>query len=186
MREALREVDNGVRHDASVAACAHLTDLDAFRHASVVMLYTPLANEVDLTAAALHCFRTGRIVCVPRVNWERRDMEPVEVRSFDDEVMTLDERGLPAPQDGAPLPPSMVELVVVPGLAFDPNGNRLGRGLRYYDRFLRRLRPSATTVGLAFDIQIVDEVPAPERDMSVDVVVTDRRVTHVARARSRR
>lgn len=186
MREALRAVDNGVRHVASAAACAHLTDLDAFHNASVVMLYMPLANEVDLTAAALRCFRTGKTVCVPRVNWKREDMDPVEVTSFDDEVMAFDERGLPAPRNGAPLPPSMIDLVVVPGLAFDARGHRLGRGRRYYDRFLGRLRRSATTVGLAFDVQIVDEVPAADRDLSVDVVVTDHRVTHVARARARR
>jgi 5-formyltetrahydrofolate cyclo-ligase len=186
MEEALRAVDNGIRHDASAAACAHLTGLDAFRHASVVMLYTPLANEVDLTAAALRCFRTGKTVCVPRANWRRRDMDPVEITSFDDETMALDERGLPAPREGAPLPPSLIDLVVVPGLAFDAGGNRLGQGLRHYHRFVGRLRRSAVTVGVAFDVQIVDEVPAPERDVCVDVVVTDRRITHVARARSRR
>jgi 5-formyltetrahydrofolate cyclo-ligase len=186
MREALSAMNNGTRHDASAAACAHLTGLDAFRHASVVMLYMPLAHEVDLTSAALGCFRTGKTVCVPDVNWKRQDMEPVEIRSFDDEVMDIDENGLRVPRGGAPLPPSMVDLVVVPGLAFDPNGHRLGRGGGCYDRFLRRLRRSATTVGMAFDVQIVDAVPAHEQDMSVDIVVTDRRVTYAARSRSRR
>jgi 5-formyltetrahydrofolate cyclo-ligase len=186
MHEALRAVHNGVRHNASAAACAHLTGLDAFRHASVVLLYTPLANEVDLTAAALRCFRMGKTVCVPRVNPKREDMDPVEITSFDDEALPLDENGLPAPRNGAPVPPSMVDLVVVPGLAFDPHGHRLGQGRRFYDRFLGRLRRSATTVGLAFDVQMVDEIPAAERDLSVDIVVTDRRITHVSRARARR
>ena len=81
MREALAGMDNGCRHDASAAACTHLTSLDAFRHASVVMLYMPLAKEVDLTAAALSCFRMGKTVCVPRINWKRQDLEPVEVSS---------------------------------------------------------------------------------------------------------
>jgi 5-formyltetrahydrofolate cyclo-ligase len=186
MGEALAAIDNGCRHDASAAACLHLTSLDAFRHASVVMLYMPLASEVDLTAAALRCFRMGKTVCVPRINWKRQDMEPVEATSFDDEVMDIDEHGVRAPRNGAPLPPAMIDLVVVPGLAFDPNGNRLGRGGGCYDRFLRRLRRRTTTVGLAFDVQIIDMVPADERDMSVDIVVTDRRVTHAARSRSRR
>jgi len=186
MGEALAAIDNGCRHDASAAACSHLTSLDAFRHASVVMLYMPLANEVDLTAAALCCFRMGKTVCVPRINWKRQDMEPLEATSFDDEVMDIDEHGLRTPQSGAPLPPAMIDLVVVPGLAFDPHGNRLGRGSGCYDRFLGRLRRSTTTVGLAFDVQIIDMVPADERDMSVDIVVTDRRVTHAARTGSRR
>ncbi len=186
MRDALAAMDDGARHDASAAACSHLTSLDAFRHASVVMLYMPLANEIDLTSAAIRCFRTGKAVCVPRVNWKRQDMDPVEVSSFDDEVMDIDEHGLRMPRSGSPLLPTLIDLVVVPGLAFDPHGNRLGRGGGYYDRFLGRLRRSATTVGLAFDVQIIEVVPADERDMSVDIVVTDRRVTHAAGARSRR
>jgi 5-formyltetrahydrofolate cyclo-ligase len=186
MHDALTAMENGVRHDASAAACSHLTGLDPFRNASVVMLYMPLAHEVDVTAAALRCFRMGKTVCVPRINWKRQDMEPVEVSSFDDEVMDIDEHGLRAPRKGPPVPPAMIDLLVVPGLAFDPHGNRLDRGGRCYSRFLGRLRRSATTVGLAFDVQIIDTVPADERDMSVDVVVTDRRVTPVARARSRR
>ena len=63
---------------------------------------------------------------------------------------------------------------------------QLGRGGGFYDRFLRRLRRSATTVGLAFDIQIIDDVPADDRDFSVDIVVTDRRVTHAGGSRTRR
>ncbi|MHC4429114.1 MAG: 5-formyltetrahydrofolate cyclo-ligase [Planctomycetota bacterium] len=186
MRDALAAMDDRARHDASAAACSHLTSLDAFRHASVVMLYMPVANEVDLTSAALRCFRMGKTVCVPRVDWKRKDLDPVEVTSFDDEVMDTDENGERTPRSGAPLLPTMVDLVVVPGLAFDPLGHRLSRGVGYYDRFLGRLRRSATTVGLAFEVQIIESVPANEWDMSVDIVVTDRRVTHVARARSRR
>ena len=56
------------------------------------------------------------------------------------------------------LVPHLIDLVIVPGLAFDTTGNRLGRGGGFYDRFLRRLRRSATTVGLAFDAQVVDTV----------------------------
>ena len=186
MRDALAAMDDGARHDASAAACSNLTSLEAFRHASVVMLYMPVACEADLTSAALRCFRMGKTVCVPRVDWKRKDLDPVEVTSFDDEAVDTDENGQRTPPSGAPLLPTMVDLVVVPGLAFDPHGHRLSRGVGYYDRFLGRLRRSATTVGLAFDVQIIDSIPANERDMSVDIVVTDRRVTHAARARSRR
>ena len=121
MEEILGAVDNGQRHDASAAACWRLTGLDAFLHASVVMLYTPLAHDVDLTAAALCCFRNGKTVCVPRVNRNGRDLDPVEVTSFDDEAGAADDRGLTTPWIGAPLPPSMIDLVVVPGLGFWPS-----------------------------------------------------------------
>lgn len=185
MRTLLDDLDETSRHDGSAAACAHLTGLDAFKHASVVMLYMPLAGEVDLTPAAIRCFQDGKTVCVPRVDWKRRDMVPVEISSFDDEVMTTDDHGLRTPQGGRPLVPTLIDLVVVPGLAFDSSGNRLGRGGGFYDRFLRHLRRSAATVGLAFDVQIIDCVPADERDFGVDTIVTDRRVCHIGGSRTR-
>jgi len=173
------------RHDGSVAACSRLIALEVFQHASVVMLYMPLASEVDLTPVAIRCFQTGKTVCVPLVDWKRRDMEPVEVTSFDDHVMEVDEHGLRMPRGGAPIPPNLLDLVVVPGLAFDAHGHRLGRGGGYYDRFLGRLRRTAATVGLGFDVQITDEVPVDDGDVSVDIVVTDRRVTHARGSRTR-
>jgi 5-formyltetrahydrofolate cyclo-ligase len=164
------------RHDLSAAACARLTSLEVFRHAAVVMLYMPLATEIDLTPAAVRCFQMGKTVCVPKVDWTRRDMAAVEVNSFDDHVMDIDEHGLRSPRECRPILPSLIELVVVPGLAFDVYGNRLGRGGGYYDRYLRRLRSGTTVVALAFDWQIVDTVPADDRDMAVNLIVTDRRV----------
>ncbi len=59
MRQVLGAMDDAFRHDASADACSNLTGLEAFRHASVVMLYMPLPREVDLTPAAIGCFRTG-------------------------------------------------------------------------------------------------------------------------------
>ncbi len=186
MRETLAAMSDAERHDASIAVCSRLTNLEVFQHARVVMLYMPLANEVDLTPAAIRCFQTAKTVCVPRVDWKRRDMNPVEVTSFDDHVMDIDEHGLRTPRDGRPLVPTLIDLVVVPGLAFDARGHRVGRGGGYYDRFLSRLRRSATTVGLAFDAQIIDTVPADERDISVDLVVTERRVARASGSRANR
>lgn len=176
-RAALHTMSPEQHHAASVSACARLTSLEAFQHAGVVMLYMPLAGEVDVTPVAVRCFRDGKTVCVPKVDWSRRDMDAVEVTSLDDDVLDCDEHGVRAPRDCRPILPSIIELVVVPGLAFDPQGNRLGRGGGYYDRFLCRLRPGTTTVGLVFDQQIVDSVPRAKHDRAVDIIVTDRRVT---------
>ncbi len=176
MRSLLLDMDDASRHAASIRACDRLAGLEAFRTALVVMLYMPLETEVDLTSSALRCFQMGKTICVPRVDWERKDMVPVEVTSFDDRMDT-DEHGVRAPRYGRPVSPLLIDLVVVPGLAFDVAGHRLGRGGGYYDRFLSRMRPDATKVGLVFDEQIVDAVPTDPWDLTVDYVVTDRRVT---------
>jgi 5-formyltetrahydrofolate cyclo-ligase len=185
MRAMLAAMTPEERHTASSAACRRLVGLDAFRSASVVMLYMPMSSEVDTTSAALRCFQLGKVVCVPKVIWERKDMYAVEVNSIDDHYMEIDEHGIRTPRGGRLAVPESIDLVVVPGLAFDAGGNRLGRGSGFYDRFLARLRPSASAIGLAFDAQIIDEVPVDERDVRVNRVVTDRRVTVSRGSRTR-
>jgi len=185
MRQTLAALTPEQRAAASAAACQRLVALEPFVHATTVMLYMPLANEVDVTAAALKCFRAGQTVCVPKVDWDRKEMHPVEVTSFDDRVLDCDEHGVRTPKNGRLILLDAIDVVVVPALAYDPQGNRLGRGGGYYDRFLAKLRPGITTIGLVFDQQIVDDVPKNQRDMAVDIVLTDRRVTMAKAARTK-
>ena len=186
VKAKLASMTSQQKHDASANACKRLAELTPFQDASIVMLYMPMANEVDLTPVAIRCFQAGKTVCVPRVDWRRKDMDAVEVHSFDDHIMELDEHGLRTPREGAPMPSNLIDLVVVPGLAFDAHGHRLGRGGGYYDRFLSKLRRSATSIGLAFEAQMIDQVPINQDDVSVNIVVTDRRVTNAPRSRTPR
>ncbi|ADG67080.1 5-formyltetrahydrofolate cyclo-ligase [Planctopirus limnophila DSM 3776] len=69
-----------------------------------------------------------------------------------------------------------IDLVVLPGLAFDEQGRRLGQGRGYFDRLLMELNPHAIKVGLAFEVQMVEEVPVEEHDLPVDLVITESRM----------
>jgi 5-formyltetrahydrofolate cyclo-ligase len=186
MQAKLAAMSDEERHEASISACTRLAGLEVFKHAGLVMLYMPLAGEVDTTSLAIRCFQMGKNVCVPRMDWKRRDLSAVEVTGFDDHVMETDEHGLRSPRGGRPVVPESIDLVVVPALAFDAQGNRVGRAGGYFDRFLLRLKRSAVSVGLAFDGQIIDAAPVSERHVRLDVIVTDRRVSHARRSRSRR
>ncbi|MEM7229856.1 MAG: 5-formyltetrahydrofolate cyclo-ligase [Planctomycetota bacterium] len=177
MKDRLAALTDDQRRDMSVQACSRLVQDDAFVHASTIMMYMPIAREVDVTTIALACFRQNKTVCVPRVDWERKDMQPVEVSSFDDRVMDVDEHGIRSPRHARLVLPTQIDLLILPGLAFDAHGHRLGRGGGFYDRFLTRIRRNCTTIGIAFDVQIIDAVPNDDWDMSVDAVVTDRRVS---------
>ena len=179
--EQLTELDSVQRHSLSIAACRRVAELEVFSHALTVMFYMPISGEVDLTPLALSAFEQGKSVCVPRVDWNRHVMSPVEVNSFDDEDMETDERGIRTPVTGRPVPIREIDLVIVPGLAFDTHGRRLGRGGGFYDRFLSTLRGRTTTVGLVFDQQIAAIVPVDPHDVSVDLVVTDRRMSRRGR-----
>lgn len=169
------------RHDKSLRACRRVTELEVFQHASTLMMYMPLPAEVDVTPVAMKCFQLGMTVCVPRVDWRRKDMSAVEVQRFDDSEMDIDDHGLRTPRDGRLVIPSLIDLVILPGLAFDVRGNRLGRGGGYYDRFLSRVSRTTRRVAVCFDEQIVDAVPVINGDMRVDMVITDRRATRTGR-----
>ena len=70
----------------------------------------------------------------------------------------------------------MIDVVIVPGSAFDREGGRMGYGGGFYDAFLRRLRPEARRIGIGFEAQLVEHVPCEEHDLCVDLLVTEERV----------
>ena len=71
-----------------------------------------------------------------------------------------------------------LDLIIVPGVAFDSSGNRLGMGKGYYDRFLKHLRPSALKIALAFENQIVASIPWDDNDIKMDMIITEERVIY--------
>ena len=187
MRKLLAAMPPDERQSRSIEACKRLIALPEIQRSSIVMLYMPLPSEVDLTPAAVRCFQMGQTVCVPSVDWSRRDMTAIEVNTFDDEAMDIDERGLRTPSAGRPIPVESIDVVIIPGLGFDTEGWRLGRGGGYYDRFLDRVNKRTRLVGIGFDQQMVEVVPHEPHDVRMQVIVTDRRTTQTRRgAGSRR
>ena len=83
---------------------------------------------------------------------------------------------IPEPRPGLPLvDPATIDVVIVPGSAFDRAGGRMGYGGGFYDTFLTRLRPDARRIGIGFDLQVVERVPREAHDLCVDLIVTETR-----------
>lgn len=156
----------------SKQACKHLIETDEFRHASVVMVYLSMPYEVDTTSIILQGWQQEKIVAVPKVSWQQRHMIPVQINSLES-GLSVAEYGLRNPTTGLPVPIEEIDLVVTPGLAFDKNGRRLGRGGAYYDRFFSSEGLTANKFGLLFGEQVVESVPMEEHDKQVDFIVTD-------------
>ena len=134
----------------SAMASARLVELEAFRAASGVMLYLPVRNEVDAMPVVTRCLNDGKALVLPR-------MDLVE----------------PDPAKTAPAAPDQIDLVVVPGLAFDREGNRIGWGRGYYDAFLATLDGRAALVGLAYGFQVVEAIEHDGHDVPMDLIVTE-------------
>jgi len=87
-------------------------------------------------------------------------------------------------QVGKPISPNSLDVVVVPGVAFDPDGNRIGYGGGYYDRFLIQV-PRAWRIGVCYDLQLIKEVPRADHDVPVDAVVTEAKTILLRKAHER-
>ena len=162
-----------VRSEASERIAARIQEL--LPHLPLTALaYSPTGDEVDVSTLVDDLRRAGVRIAYPRVcapgamtlHWtaDAGDLAPGYC-------------GILEPRDDAPeASPDEIEIVLVPGLAFDESCCRLGRGGGFYDRLLPRLAPGTLTIGLAFDEQITDALPREPHDMRVDVVVTPTRV----------
>lgn len=172
VRDRVRGMDAGTRAEASRNACARIEADRRFAGASSVMLYMPLRSELDVTPLAMAALRQGKRVSVPRTDAATGTLTPIGVDSLDGDAMREDAMGVRTPASGAEVAPESLDLVVVPGVAFDRAGHRLGRGAGYYDRFLSRIAAHTATAGICFDEQLVDAVPHGEHDRRVDCVFT--------------
>jgi 5-formyltetrahydrofolate cyclo-ligase len=164
-----------LRIAASAAIAATLSRRPDFIAARVVLLTLPFGSEWDsglLLSAALAGSKT---VAVPRVNQERHMLEIHAVCDAAREIAP-GYRGIPEPRaDCPPVALASIDWVLVPGVAFDAEGRRIGYGGGYYDRLLPLLDRGAARVAGAFELQIVERVPAAPHDTTVDAIVTERR-----------
>lgn len=175
MKAALAAMSPAAAAAASGAACEALIALPEFRDARSVMLYSPIPGEVDCVAAALSAWQDEKTVLLPKVSPTQRHMIAVRCTSLDDE-MDVGAFGIREPAEGEPWPAEDLDFIVVPALAYDRKGFRLGRGGGFYDRFLAQPGMRAATCGLAFSEQVVEEVPVETHDHPIEILVTDREV----------
>ena len=172
LKNCLLNIDELKRTEKSRQACKNLTEMPQFKEAQTVMLYLSLPYEIDTSEAILHCWQSGKTVAVPKISWEQRHMIPVQINSLDTGFST-GASGLRNPIAGAPVPFEDIDLVVTPALGFDKNGNRLGRGGSYYDRFFANEKLKAHKCGFAYAEQVLDSIPVTNHDEPVDSLVTD-------------
>ena len=134
-----------------------------FLAAEKVMLYASLPDEVG-TLAFIENWRHSKTIVLPTVVGD--DIIPVELA--DDTVFAEGNFHIPEPQNHPYT--GDFDLIVVPGMAFDPEGHRLGRGRGYYDRFLA-IHPEVYTIGLCFDFQLVPVVPSEPHDHPINEIL---------------
>lgn len=178
-RKVLASLSERERELRSRSLCAKLWDMPGFKSARTIMVYLATPEEVDLSTVIQKAADAGKRICVPRMDWAAKLMSPliVDWKALKTEVR---EHGISEPVGGITAKLEKVDLVLVPGLAFDEGGRRLGRGAGFYDRFLEAFRAKrgagAVALGVCFEAQLVGEIPSEAHDQRLDGVVTEKRV----------
>lgn len=145
--------------------------LPAFEQAEVVALYSPILNEVYTEELFHEALRQGKLIAYPRVIGARLDF--VSVGSYSE--LSPGSFGVLEPTGTKLIPSRALDLVVVPGVAFDVEGNRLGYGKGFYDRVLCGAARPVLSVGLCFELQVVERLPVEDHDACLDILITEER-----------
>lgn len=141
-----------------------------FQEAQCIALYNAIPGEVQ-TASFIHKWYKQKRILLPVVIGRNLKLLPYKGEAS----LKAGAFGIMEPtDDGTVIPDDDIDMIVVPGIAFDRNRNRLGRGKGYYDRLLSDLKASA--VGLCFDFQLKDQIPVEPFDKKVDLVITEKEV----------
>ena len=167
------------RAAASRAAAGIVEATRAWRAARVVALYAPVGAEVDTAELVERALRAGKRLAWPILRPSGLALEFATCAPADLVAGPAGTREPPPLASPAPL--EELDMVVVPGVAFDEEGHRLGRGRGHYDATLRLLPERATRVGLAFELQVVPSVPCEPHDVRLDAIATERRLVSVHR-----
>jgi 5-formyltetrahydrofolate cyclo-ligase len=170
MRAKRDRVASPIIYEAGQRIYEQVTAWSVFKDAHCVACYVSIDNEVDTRRLIISALDMGKQVCVP-VTQKKSVMHFQLISGLDELLPTRFGLLEPVFQAEKIVVPDDLDLVIVPGLAFDRQGNRLGFGGGFYDRFLTRC--SATRMGLAYAFQVVDVVPIENHDVQMDRLVTE-------------
>ncbi|MBR4853118.1 MAG: 5-formyltetrahydrofolate cyclo-ligase [Alistipes sp.] len=174
VKERFKALGEDEKLRKSALLIERLGEILAQRKASVVALFSPMNDEVQIIPLVEKQAQSGvcRVV-LPRVESMADGEAEMEFYDYEPTQMAVGAFGIIEPQAGEPCEASEIDVMVVPGVAFDSNGGRLGRGKGYYDRYISRVGFRAECIGVCFDFQLFDKLPTEPHDRAMDMVVSN-------------
>lgn len=148
--------------DKSIEIEERLFDERDFLEKTYILFYSAFEKEVQTKGMIKRAVEMNKKVFLPVTDFKNRNILISELYNKEEEIRIV--------------PENVVEVIIVPGIAFSEIGGRIGFGKGFYDKFLSRLPVGVKTIGLAFDFQIVDEIPLYNHDFLLDRIITEKRV----------
>lgn len=157
--------------DKSIEIEERLFDERDFLEKTYILFYSAFEKEVQTKGMIKRAVEMNKKVFLPVTDFKNRNILISELYNKEEEIRIV--------------PENIVEVIIVPGIAFSEIGGRIGFGKGFYDKFLSRLPVGVKTIGLAFDFQIVDEMPLYNHDFLLDKVITEKRVIDCKKCRDK-
>lgn len=171
MRARRAKLTDAQVENSSLLVFERTIELPQVKDAKIVLVYADFDNEIRTGQLTGWLLYNGKKTALPLVDDDELDAVP-----FRGNVLHRTQFGFEAPTGSrVQIDPKTIDLIICPGLAFSPNGERLGFGRAYYDKFFEQA-PQAYRIGLAYDFQIVPDIPSEAHDVKVNAVVTPDRV----------
>ena len=148
-----------------------LLDWKIFKKAGVIHIFIAKPDEPDTRQIIENCWSSGKRVAVPLVLPNTFNLIHSEIKSFDRLIYGMYGIQEPSPESRIIMTPDMFDLVIVPGVAFDRKGGRIGHGKGYYDRFLKLT--TAFRLALAFDCQLLEKIPTELHDVTMNAILSE-------------
>jgi 5-formyltetrahydrofolate cyclo-ligase len=170
-------MDKKESSEKSAVIMEKLTDMDIYKKAQVVFVYMDFNHEVETMSLIKKMLLEKKKVVIPYTDTVNTVIIPSELKSIDEDLVKS-KFGYyePAPEKIVPVKSEEFDLVVVPGVVFDKGFNRIGFGKGYYDRILSTLKESAKAVAVAYDFQVLEQVPSEEHDVKMDMIITEKHI----------
>ncbi len=172
MKSARKALTEEFIKSASATICDRVLSLNSIKRARCVMLYMSAFKEPDTLVLLKKLWAMGIKTTVPVSDTDTFTITPSLIASTDDLVCGA--YGIREPREIIPVAIAEIDLVLIPAVAFDKDGNRLGFGKGYYDRFLAEF--SGTKIGIGYDFQVADFIPHDPHDIKMNLIVTEKRI----------
>ena len=150
-----------------------------FLESKIALLYVSGDNEVQTKNIINRAYSYNKIVVLPAFDPKTLEMELMKVDKFSQELK-LGPRGVLEPKANCCkiVPIDRIDIAIIPGIAFDEKGGRIGTGRGYYDRLIPKLAITTRKVALTIEEQIIPQVPMESHDKHVDIIITDKRIIY--------
>jgi 5-formyltetrahydrofolate cyclo-ligase len=152
-----------------------LVSNDIFKKANIIFSFVSFGSEVDTRRFIEYALSVGKTICVPKVISMKEGMEIRELKEFGQ--LKTGFYGVQEPNDTCRIMDrEEIDLILMPGVAFDRYGGRIGYGGGFYDRFLTNLTKKVDKIAVAYEIQIVNRIKTSEHDVNVDMIITEKEI----------